>query len=94
MRPTPSTRLSPNRLSPFQALAVFVSAYPLVAISIDRYMIIMWPMKPRISKSFATSIIALVWLIAGITVLPTGTFATLSNNNYTLGTDIYEKCDM
>ncbi|XP_063911789.1 RYamide receptor-like isoform X2 [Zophobas morio] len=77
-----------------QALAVFVSAYTLVAISIDRYMIIMWPMKPRISKSFATSIIALVWLIAGITVLPTGTFATLSNNNYTLGTDIYEKCDM
>ncbi|KAJ8937537.1 hypothetical protein NQ318_022961 [Aromia moschata] len=72
-----------------QALSVFVSAYTLVAISIDKYMVIMWPLKPRISKSFATSIIALVWLIAGTTVLPTGTFAKVYQPN---GTH-YEYCD-
>lgn len=77
------------------ALSVFVSAYTLVAISIDKYMIIMWPLKPRISKSFATSIIALVWLIAGITVLPTGTFATLQMpiDNDTSEKTIYEQCN-
>ncbi|NP_001280539.1 RYamide receptor [Tribolium castaneum] len=76
-----------------QALSVFVSAYTLVAISIDKYMIIMWPLKPRISKRFATYIIALVWLIAGITVLPSATFTTLINDENILGTSAYEQCD-
>ncbi|CAG9818074.1 unnamed protein product [Phaedon cochleariae] len=58
-----------------QALSVFVSAYTLVAISIDKYIVIMWPLKPRISKRFATSVIFLVWLVAGTTVIPTGMFA-------------------
>lgn len=33
-----------------QAVSVLVSAYTLVAISIDRYMAIMWPLRPRITK--------------------------------------------
>jgi len=33
-----------------QAVSVLVSAYTLVAISVDRYMAIMWPLRPRISK--------------------------------------------
>lgn len=33
-----------------QAVSVFVSAYTLVAISIDRYIAIMWPLRPRITK--------------------------------------------
>jgi 7 transmembrane receptor (rhodopsin family) len=33
-----------------QAVSVLVSAYTLVAISIDRYIAIMWPLKPRITK--------------------------------------------
>nr|CAI5829379.1 unnamed protein product [Callosobruchus analis] len=52
-------------------------------------MVIMWPLKPRISKSFATFVIALVWLIAGATVLPTATFTTLVLPNETK----YELCD-
>lgn len=71
------------------ALSVFVSAYTLVAISIDKYMVIMWPLKPRISKRFATSIIALVWLIAGATVLPIGTFSKIVQQNGSK----YEECD-
>lgn len=33
-----------------QAVSVLVSAYTLVAISVDRYIAIMWPLRPRISK--------------------------------------------
>lgn len=34
-----------------QAVSVLVSAYTLVAISGDRYIAIMWPLKPRITKT-------------------------------------------
>lgn len=33
-----------------QAVSVLVSAYTLVAISLDRYIAIMWPLRPRITK--------------------------------------------
>lgn len=33
-----------------QAVSILVSAYTLVAISIDRYIAIMWPLKPRLTK--------------------------------------------
>jgi len=33
-----------------QAVSVLVTAYTLVAISIDRYIAIMWPLRPRITK--------------------------------------------
>lgn len=33
-----------------QAVSVLVSAYTLVAISMDRYIAIMWPLRPRITK--------------------------------------------
>lgn len=33
-----------------QAISVLVSAYTLVAISIDRYLAILWPLRPRITK--------------------------------------------
>ncbi|XP_030760467.1 RYamide receptor-like [Sitophilus oryzae] len=64
------------------ALSVFVSAYTLVAISIDKYMLIMYPLKPRISKRSATWIIAGVWVFAGITVLPSGIFARVYQPQY------------
>lgn len=53
-----------------QAVSVLVSAYTLVAISIDRYMAILWPLKPRISKRYALIIISVVWLFALLTALP------------------------
>lgn len=64
-------------ISYVQALSVFISAYTMVAISIDKYMLIMWPLKPRISKRAATFAILVIWVIAGLTVLPTAAFAKL-----------------
>ncbi|KAH8312589.1 hypothetical protein KR044_011580 [Drosophila immigrans] len=53
-----------------QAVPVLVSAYTLVAISIDRYIAIMWPLRPRITKRYAKFIIAGVWFIALATAFP------------------------
>ena len=61
-----------------QAFAVFVSSYTLVAISVDRYVAIMWPLKPRMSKRIAALVIFTVWLVSAITVLPIAMFSELS----------------
>ncbi|XP_064552584.1 RYamide receptor isoform X4 [Drosophila montana] len=53
-----------------QVVSVLVSAYTLVAISIDRYIAIMWPLRPRITKRYAKFIIAGVWFIALATAFP------------------------
>ncbi|KAM7363038.1 RYamide receptor isoform 2-T6 [Cochliomyia hominivorax] len=53
-----------------QAVSVLVSAYTLVAISIDRYIAIMWPLRPRITKRYAKFIIAGIWIIALATAFP------------------------
>uniref|UniRef100_A0A1B6DRF1 G-protein coupled receptors family 1 profile domain-containing protein n=1 Tax=Clastoptera arizonana TaxID=38151 RepID=A0A1B6DRF1_9HEMI len=53
-----------------QAVSVFVSAYTLVAISFDRYIAIMWPLKPRMSKRQAKVIILGVWTVASLIASP------------------------
>ncbi|XP_036341834.1 neuropeptide SIFamide receptor-like, partial [Rhagoletis pomonella] len=59
-----------NLVNYSQAVSVLVSAYTLVAISIDRYIAIMWPLRPRITKRLAKFIIAGVWFIALATAVP------------------------
>ncbi|XP_066147090.1 RYamide receptor-like isoform X1 [Euwallacea fornicatus] len=71
-------------------LSVLVSAYTLVAISIDKWMLIMYPLKPRISKRSATYIIAVVWIFAGITVVPSGVFTNIQQPN---NGSVYKRCD-
>ncbi|XP_022165400.1 RYamide receptor-like [Myzus persicae] len=51
-------------------VAVLVSAYTLVAISVNRYIAIMWPLKQRTRKHQAKYIIALVWIMSVITSFP------------------------
>ncbi|XP_023948794.1 RYamide receptor-like [Bicyclus anynana] len=53
-----------------QAVSVLVSAYTLLAISVDRYMAIMRPLKPRIGKTAAKVVVAAVWGGALSTALP------------------------
>ncbi|KAM3967223.1 neuropeptide receptor A22 [Aphomia sociella] len=53
-----------------QAVSVFVSAYTLLAISIDRYMAIMRPLKPRLGKAAAKMVVAMVWVGALATAAP------------------------
>ncbi|KAL1459886.1 hypothetical protein WDU94_011836, partial [Cyamophila willieti] len=53
-----------------QAVSVFVSAYTLVAISIDRYMAILWPLRPRMTIGHAKFVILTIWLTAMVTAAP------------------------
>ncbi|XP_063532856.1 RYamide receptor-like [Cydia strobilella] len=53
-----------------QAVSVLVSAYTLLAISIDRYMAIMRPLKPRLGKATAKLVVAGVWCGALATAAP------------------------
>ncbi|XP_022825386.1 RYamide receptor-like [Spodoptera litura] len=53
-----------------QAVSVLVSAYTMLAISIDRYIIIMHPLKPRLSKTAAKLVVFAVWSGALVTAAP------------------------
>ncbi|KPJ02840.1 Neuropeptide Y receptor [Papilio xuthus] len=53
-----------------QAVSVFVSAYTLLAISIDRYMAIIRPLRPRLGKTSAKLVVVGVWCGALATAGP------------------------
>ncbi|CAK1545856.1 unnamed protein product [Leptosia nina] len=53
-----------------QAVSVLVSAYTLLAISVDRYIVITQPLKPRLGKTAAKLVISGVWIGAMITATP------------------------
>uniref|UniRef100_A0A147BFV4 Putative neuropeptide y receptor n=2 Tax=Ixodes ricinus TaxID=34613 RepID=A0A147BFV4_IXORI len=54
-----------------QCVTVFISAYTLIAISVDRYTAIVYPLRPRMTKLRSKIIIGVVWLVALVTPLPT-----------------------
>ncbi|CAG9795164.1 unnamed protein product [Diatraea saccharalis] len=53
-----------------QTVSVLVSAYTLLAISIDRYIAIIHPLKPRLGKAAAKMIVVAVWTGALATAAP------------------------
>ncbi|XP_012282981.1 RYamide receptor [Orussus abietinus] len=71
-----------------QAVSVLLSAYTLVAISIDRYAAIMWPLRPRMSKRQAKLLILSVWMVALIVSFPIAVVSRLFQP-----TDGYRRCD-
>lgn len=53
------------KLAPFvQILSVDVSIYTLVAVSLDRYHVMIYPLKPKLSTKSAFIIFIIIWLIA------------------------------
>lgn len=50
-----------------QAVSVFVSAYTLLAISLDRYIAILYPLRPKMTRFHAKLIIVKVWAVSLIT---------------------------
>ncbi|XP_076393375.1 RYamide receptor-like isoform X1 [Megachile rotundata] len=65
-------------VSYLQAVSVLASAYTLVAISVDRYIAIMWPLKPRLSKRQAQFLILGVWVLAMVISFPIAVVSKLS----------------
>ncbi|XP_069188492.1 RYamide receptor-like [Procambarus clarkii] len=64
-----------------QAVSVFVSAYTLVAISLDRYLAIIYPLRPRMTRFQAKVIIAVVWILSLATTLPVAVYSSLLTPN-------------
>ncbi|CAL8118310.1 unnamed protein product [Orchesella dallaii] len=61
-------------LSPVKPIAVFVSCYTLIALSVDRYMGVKNPLKNRLSNKYVRWTIALIWILAVFTSIPSGLF--------------------
>ncbi|XP_037071844.1 RYamide receptor-like [Pollicipes pollicipes] len=53
-----------------QAVSVFVSAFSLIAISVDRYRAIIYPLQPRVTRQHARVMILFVWLLSAGTCVP------------------------
>lgn len=53
-----------------QAVSVLVSAYTLLAMSVDRYFVITRPLKPRLGKTAAKLVMCAVWCGALATAAP------------------------
>lgn len=53
-----------------KAVGVFVSSYTLVALAIDRYLAILYPLKMGLSKQQCRWIIGIIWVSAVITAVP------------------------
>lgn len=60
-----------------QAVSVFISAYTLIAISIDRYIAIIYPLRPRMTKLHSKLIIIVIWVVALLTPMPTALLSKL-----------------
>ncbi|XP_022104849.1 prokineticin receptor 2-like [Acanthaster planci] len=54
--------------------SLYVSTNSLLAIAIDRYVIIMHPLKPRMTKCTAGVVLVCIWLVSMIVVIPTAVF--------------------
>uniref|UniRef100_A0A6G1SMQ0 Neuropeptide Y receptor n=2 Tax=Aceria tosichella TaxID=561515 RepID=A0A6G1SMQ0_9ACAR len=68
-----------------QTNSVFISAYTMVAISIDKYIAIMHPMRLRMPKNQAKVIILVIWSAALLTSLPTALLSSLAPASPDLG---------
>ncbi|CAG5128822.1 unnamed protein product [Candidula unifasciata] len=55
----------------FQVVAVFLSSFTLVAMSVDRYMAILNPLRPKMSKRVFAVTVAIIWILAFAAPLPT-----------------------
>ncbi|XP_054166956.1 RYamide receptor-like [Oppia nitens] len=62
-----------------QVVSVFISAYTLIAISIDRYRAILHPLRSRITKMNTKLVLIIIWFISLATPLPTAILTKLQH---------------
>lgn len=65
-----------------QAVTVFLSAFTLVAMSIDRYVAILYPLRPKLTTRKAIITLVTVWALALAVPLPTVINAWVLVNPY------------
>lgn len=79
-------------LCPFVAyieiVVVFASAFTLVAMSVDRYIAILHPLRPKLTRRGVFLSIIVVWLLAFAMPIPTAFTAGLQPQNLTNSSDV------
>lgn len=60
-----------------QGVSVYISAFTLMAIAIDRFFVIIHPFKPRMAMYTCGLIIVTIWIVSCILTLPYGLFVEL-----------------
>lgn len=63
-----------------QTVAVFASAFTLVAISVDRFIAIIYPLRQRLTTKQVLIIVAVVWVSSLTVPLPTAIFSKVTVN--------------
>lgn len=66
-----------------QGVSVYISAFTLMSIAIDRFFVIIYPFKPRMEIKICLLIIAAVWLAAAVLTMPYGWFMSLNTSEGT-----------
>ncbi|XP_065574208.1 tachykinin-like peptides receptor 86C isoform X2 [Artemia franciscana] len=66
-------------------ITVLTSVFSLVALSIDRYMVIVRPLKPRLSKKIARLMILFIWTASSIFSSPMWIFSEIISVDYQNG---------
>lgn len=56
---------------------MYISAFTLMSIAIDRYLIVIYPLKQRMSNRICFLIIVVIWVTGILLTLPYGTFMVL-----------------
>ncbi|XP_066909216.1 tachykinin-like peptides receptor 99D isoform X1 [Halyomorpha halys] len=74
------------KISQFVAvLSICASVFTLMAISVDRYMAIMHPLRPRMGRRMTLCIAAGIWVIGSVFSLPMLIFFTTYTQDFTNG---------
>lgn len=60
-----------------QGVSVYISAFTLMSIAIDRFFVIIHPFKPRLQVKYSLLIVVFIWVAAGFLTLPYGIFMDL-----------------
>ena len=66
-----------------QGVSVFLSAFTLVAISVDRYIAVIKPLRPRMTEKQGFLIIGTIWILALSVPLPTAIKSRIIKMNET-----------
>lgn len=60
-----------------QGVSVYISAFTLMAIAIDRFFVVIYPFRPRMKLSVCFVVIVSVWVTSALLTLPYGIFMSL-----------------
>lgn len=63
-------------------ISVYVSTFTLTAIALDRQYVLLYPLKPRISKRTGLIILLLIWVISFLLSLPYGIYTEVEEVNF------------